>query len=280
MRRLLVASMIVLVMILAPWSSTTTELSTNENKLTSGRAANIVISELFASPNNLVSNETSNNVYGSVDWNGDGEYGKFSDQFIEIWNSGDSPQDVSDWILSTTSGSPPCQLARNTTIDADGRIVVFRADSDLDLSYYDGETVSISDTSNNVVDTMSFPEKDSFYGQSYVMEDGVLTKTDPTPGRENNFTGAYTVPNNIVKCYKLSNTDSSRAFLLKGRVVTMNGENNVINDGNVMIRDGKITGVWASNSNPPAGVNFADVPIVNTEGTICLLYTSPSPRDG
>ena len=268
MRRLLVASMIVLVMILAPWSSTTTELSTNENKLTSGRAANIVISELFASPNNLVSNETSNNVYGSVDWNGDGEYGKFSDQFIEIWNSGDSPQDVSDWILSTTSGSPPCQLARNTTIDADGRIVVFRADSDLDLSYYDGETVSISDTSNNVVDTMSFPEKDSFYGQSYVMEDGVLTKTDPTPGRENNFTGAYTVPNNIVKCYKLSNTDSSRAFLLKGRVVTMNGENNVINDGNVMIRDGKITGVWASNSNPPAGVNFADVPIVNTEGTI------------
>ena len=268
MRRLLVASMIVLVMILAPWSSTTAELSNNENKLTSGRAANIVISELFASPNNLVSNETSNNVYGSVDWNGDGEYGKFSDQFIEIWNSGDSPQDVSDWILSTTSGSPPCQLARNTTIDADGRIVVFRADSDLDLSYHNGETVSISDTSNNVVNTMSFPEKDSFYGQSYVMEDGVLTKTDPTPGRENNFTGAYTVPNNIVKCYKLSNTDSSRAFLLKGRVVTMNGENNVINDGNVMIRDGKITGVWASNSNPPAGVNFADVPIVNTEGTI------------
>ena len=268
MRRLLVASMIVLVMILAPWSSTTSELSNNENKLTSGRAANIVISELFASPNNLVSNETSNNVYGSVDWNGDGEYGKFSDQFIEIWNSGDSPQDVSDWILSTTSGSPPCQLARNTTIDADGRIVVFRADSDLDLSYHNGETVSISDTSNNVVNTMSFPEKDSFYGQSYVMEDGVLTKTDPTPGRENNFTGAYTVPNNIVKCYKLSNTDSSRAFLLKGRVVTMNGENNVINDGNVMIRDGKITGVWASNSNPPAGVNFADVPIVNTEGTI------------
>ena len=265
---MLVASMIVLVMILTPWSNSTTELSTNEDKLTSGRAANIVISELFASPNNLVSNETSNNVYGSVDWNGDGEYGKFSDQFIEIWNSGDSPQDVSDWILSTTSGSPPCQLARNTTIDADGRIVVFRADSDLDLSYHNGETVSITDTSNNVVDTMSFPEKDSFYGQSYIMEEGVLTKTDPTPGRENNFTGTYTVPDNIVKCYKLSNTDSSRAFLLKGRVVTMDGENNVINDGNVMVRDGKITGVWASNSNPPAGVNFADVPIVETEGTI------------
>ena len=48
----------------------------------------------------------------------------------------------------------------------------------------------------------------------------------------------------------------------------MDGENNVINDGNVMVRDGKITGVWASNANPPAGVDFSDVPIVNTEGTI------------
>ena len=67
---------------------------------------------------------------------------------------------------------------------------------------------------------------------------------------------------------KISNTDSSKAFLLKGRVVTMDGESNVINNGNVMIRDGKITGVWASNSNPPAGVDFSDVPIVETEGTI------------
>ena len=48
----------------------------------------------------------------------------------------------------------------------------------------------------------------------------------------------------------------------------MDGETNVINDGNVMIRDGKITGVWASNTNPPAGVDFTDVPIVETDGTI------------
>ncbi|MEC7588980.1 MAG: amidohydrolase family protein, partial [Candidatus Thermoplasmatota archaeon] len=45
-------------------------------------------------------------------------------------------------------------------------------------------------------------------------------------------------------------------------------ETNVINDGNVMVRDGKITGVWASNTNPPAGVDFTDVPIVETDGTI------------
>tara|TARA_B100001778_G_scaffold228431_1_gene189798 strand:- start:78 stop:2975 length:2898 start_codon:yes stop_codon:yes gene_type:complete len=255
-------------MVLSPWTYATDNLEQSNESNASGRAANIVISELFISPNNLVSNENSTNIYGAVDWNGDQDYGKYSDQFIEIWNSGDSAEDISSWILSTTSGSPPCQLAYNTTLNADARIVVFRADSDLDLSYFDGETVSISDTSSTLVDSMSFPAEDSSYGQSYIEENGVLTKDDPTPGRAADFSGEYTVPDNIVKCYKLSNTDSSRAFLLKGRVVTMDGETNVINDGNVMIRDGKITGVWASNANPPAGVDFSDVPIVNTEGTI------------
>ena len=255
-------------MVLSPWTYATENLEETSKSNTSGRAANIVISELFISPNNLVSNENSTNLYGAVDWNGDQDYGKYSDQFIEIWNSGDSAEDVSSWILSTTSGSPPCQLAYNTTLNPDARIVVFRADSDLDLSYFDGETVSISDTSATLVDSMSFPAKDSSYGKSYIEENGVLTKDDPTPGRAANFSGDYTVPDNIVKCYKLTNTDSSRAFLLKGRVVTMDGEYNVINDGNVMVRDGKITGVWASNANPPAGVDFSDVPIVNTEGTI------------
>ncbi|MFL2882010.1 MAG: amidohydrolase family protein [Candidatus Poseidoniaceae archaeon] len=268
MRRMLIASTILLLMVLSPWTYATENLEENNESNTSGRAADIVISELFVSPNNLVSNETSTNLYGAVDWNGDQDYGKYSDQFIEIWNSGDSAEDVSSWILSTTSGSPPCQLAYNTTLNPDARIVVFRADSDLDLSYFDGETVSISDTSATLVDSMSFPATDSSYGQSYIEENGVLTKDDPTPGRAADFSGDYTVPDNIVKCYKLSNTDSSRAFLLKGRVVTMDGENNVINDGNVMVRDGKITGVWASNANPPAGVDFSDVPIVNTEGTI------------
>ena len=268
MRRMLIASTILLLMVLSPWTYATDNLEQSNESNASGRAANIVISELFISPNNLVSNENSTNLYGAVDWNGDQDYGKYSDQFIEIWNSGDSAEDVSSWILSTTSGSPPCQLAYNTTLNADARIVVFRADSDLDLSYFDGETVSISDTSSTLVDSMSFPAGDSSYGQSYIEENGVLTKDDPTPGRAADFSGDYTVPDNIVKCYKLSNTDSSRAFLLKGRVVTMDGETNVINDGNVMVRDGKITGVWASNANPPAGVDFSDVPIVNTEGTI------------
>ncbi|MEC7096891.1 MAG: amidohydrolase family protein [Candidatus Thermoplasmatota archaeon] len=268
MRRVLVAAGLVLLFVISSYSSTVDSLDSSQVSTADGRDSNVVIAELFVSPNNLVANDTSDNVYGAVDWNGDGDYGKFSDQFIEIWNSGDTAQDVSSWLLSTTSGSPPCQLPYNTTLNAGERIVVFRADSDLDLSYFDGETVTISDTDMNPVNSMSFPAGDSSYGKSYISDDGTISKDDPTPGRPADFSEPYTVPDNIVNCYKLSNTESSRAFLLKGRVVTMDGESNVINDGNVMIRDGKITGVWPSSSNPPAGVDFTDVPIVETEGTI------------
>ena len=268
MRRVLIAAGLVLLFVISSYSSTIDSLDSSQVSTADGRDSNVVIAELFVSPNNLVANDTSDNVYGAVDWNGDGDYGKFSDQFIEIWNSGDTAQDVSSWLLSTTSGSPPCQLPYNTTLNAGERIVVFRADSDLDLSYFDGETVTISDTDMNPVNSMSFPAGDSSYGRSYISDDGTISKDDPTPGRPADFSDPYTVPDNIVNCYKLSNTDSSRAFLLKGRVVTMDGESNVINDGNVMIRDGKITGVWPSSSNPPAGVDFTDLPIVETEGTI------------
>ena len=268
MRRVLVGVSLTLLFLVSTCSPVVGNLEADYAMNAGARDSNIVIAELFVSPNNLVANDTSDNVYGSVDWNGDGDYGKFSDQFIEVWNSGDTSQDVSSWLLSTTSGSPPCQLPYNTTLGADERIVIFRADSDLDLSYYDGETVSISDTSQNVIHSMSFPAGDSSYGLSYISDGGPISKDDPTPGRAADFTDSYTVPDNIVNCYKLSNTDSSRAFLLKGRVVTMDGETNVINNGNVMVRDGKITGVWASNNNPPAGVDFTDVPIVETDGTI------------
>ena len=133
MRRVLIVSSVLLLLLLLPLSYTVDNLEISEERQANGRAANVVISELFISPNNLVENENSSNIYGAVDWNGDGDYGKFSDQFIEVWNSGDAPQDVSSWLLSTTSGSPPCQLPYNTTLEADARLVVFRADSDLSL---------------------------------------------------------------------------------------------------------------------------------------------------
>jgi len=258
-------------MILAPWSLSTSSFDDDEPNMANGRSGGIEISELFVSPNQLKSNTTSGNmnIYNATDWNGDGDYGAYSDQFIEIWNNGSATVDVSDWILSTTSGSPPCQIAWNTNISADGRIVVFRADSDLALNFHSGETVTISSEMDAEVHSLSFPEKDSDYGKSYVKDsNNNLVQVTPTPGWGPNDTGTYTVAQNIVKCYKVFNADSSRAFLLQGRVVTMESETGVINQGNVMIRDGKITGVWSSADQPPAGVDFTNVPIVKTNGTI------------
>lgn len=261
-------TLLVLVLFLAPFVPTEpVSYEITEISEASARDSDVVVSELFISPNNLVSNETSANVYGAVDWNNDGDYGKYSDQFIELWNTGSSPVDVSDWKLSVTSGSPPCQLAWNTTIEADGRISIFSADSDIILDYFDGDTVTVTDTFSAVADVMSYPAQDSYYGKSYVENSaGELVKVTPTPGFGPNDPES-SVALNIVKCYKIAET-SSDAFLLKGRVVTMENENSVLNQGNVLVRDGKIDAVWSSSSSMPISVDLTNVPVIETNGTI------------
>ena len=74
MRRVCIAATVLLIMILSSWSYSVDSLELNQEKEANGRAANVIISELFISPNNLVANDTSDNVYGAVDWNGDGDF--------------------------------------------------------------------------------------------------------------------------------------------------------------------------------------------------------------
>ena len=63
MRRQLLAGVILGIMLLAPWSLSGTTLTDNEIEETGARSTGIVISELFISPNNLVSNESSGNNF-------------------------------------------------------------------------------------------------------------------------------------------------------------------------------------------------------------------------
>ena len=94
------------------------------------RNVDVRISEILVS--------ASSADYNGTDWNNDGDIGSMSDQFIELWNAGSAPVDVSDWLLDDIEGggSAPCRLAWNTTIEADGYIVIFRDSSriELDLS--------------------------------------------------------------------------------------------------------------------------------------------------
>ena len=89
--------------------------------------SNMIISEVLASPNGMKNNETCSNCYNATDWNGDGEYGKYSDQFIELYNPTDQPINISNWVLDDIAdgGSAPCQLARNTVVQPGDYVSIF-----------------------------------------------------------------------------------------------------------------------------------------------------------
>ena len=233
------------------------------------QASAIIISELLASPNGMKNNETCSNCYNATDWNGDGEYGKFSDQFIELHNPGNTPVNISNWVLDDIAdgGSAPCQLARDTVLQPGGYVSVFINASRIELDYYDGDTVNLYDDSGNLIDTMSYPARDSWYGNSYIpLENGTSWKVrPPTPGYSQNE--SFDVAQNMIGCFGISDGGFVESMLLKGRVVTMNSESDVINDGNVLIRDGKISAVW-SGQNIPQNVDLTGVPLVETNGTI------------
>ena len=231
--------------------------------------SSIIISEVLASPNGMKNNETCSNCYNATDWNGDGEYGKFSDQFIELHNPTDNPINISNWVLDDIAdgGSAPCQLARNTILQPGEYASIFINASRIELDYYDGDTVNLYDTEGTLVDSLSYPARDSWYGNSYIpLENGSVWKVrPPTPGYEQNE--SFDIAQNMIGCFGISDGGFIESMLLKGRVVTMNTEADVINDGHVLVRDGKIEAVWGGD-NIPQNVDLTGVQIVDTNGTI------------
>jgi len=229
----------------------------------------IIISEVLASPNGMKNNETCSNCYNATDWNGDGEYGKFSDQFIELHNPTDQAINISNWVLDDIAdgGSAPCQLARNTILQPGDYVSVFINASRIELDYYDGDTVNLYNVDGTLVDSLSYPARDSWYGNSYIpLDNGTIWKVrPPTPGYTQDE--SFDVAQNMIGCFGISDGGFVESMLLKGRVVTMNNEADVINEGRVLIRDGKIEAVWGGD-NIPQNVDLTDVQIVETNGTI------------
>ena len=231
--------------------------------------SNMIISEVLASPNGMKNNETCSNCYNATDWNGDGEYGKFSDQFIELYNPTDQPINISNWVLDDIAdgGSAPCQLARNTIVQPGDYVSIFINASRIELDYYGGDTVNLYDETGTLVDSLSYPDKDSWYGNSYIpLENGSIWKVrPPTPGYSQNE--SFGTAQNMIGCFGMSDGGYVESMLLKGRVVTMNSESDVINDGSVLVQDGMITAVW-SGQNIPQNVDLTGVPVIETNGTI------------
>ena len=114
-------------------------------------------SQILVSPNGMKNNDTCSNCYNAVDWNGDGEYGSNSDQFIELHNPTSHDVNVSNWVLDdiTDGGSAPCQIARDTIIPASGYISIFRNASRIELDYFDGECFLSDDSGTLIQDCVS-----------------------------------------------------------------------------------------------------------------------------
>ena len=220
----------------------------------------IQISEILVS--------ASSEEFNGTDWNGDGDFGSSSDQFVELWNFGDVSVDLSNWLLDDTidEGSAPCKIAWNTTLQPNERIVIFRADSRIEFDYYDPDAATIRDANGTLVDILEYPARDSWWDYSYVPTgNGTVAKVKPpTPG----WSDAEPQPDAIrnVGCFGLSDHIHKGSYILGGRIVPMTSAGAVLNHGYIHVQDGKIAQIW--NNSIPSTLEFTNTPIVETNGTI------------
>ena len=229
----------------------------------------VVISEILVSPNNL--------EYGGTDWNGDGKYGTYNDMFVELHNPTETDVNISNWVLDDiqNEGSVSCAIGWDTILPAGGYMVFYRVNTGLEFDYWAGDTIHISDSFGNVLDSYSFPGEDSDWDTSYARDtEGNWTKiSPPTPGIANDEVwpeaeGGPGSNHAIGTCYAdTGGLYHEGSYVLKGRIVTMESENSIIPYGGVMVTDGMIDAVW-EDGQMPSDIDLQNIPIVETAGTI------------
>ena len=117
MRRNLVFVVLMLLMSTAPMMTTYAQ----------GTGDSLIINEIYASPNT--------EQYGGIDWNGDGEISRYSNQFVEVHNPTESTVDMGGWWIDDIAdgGSPACSVAWGTTIEAGAYVVFYRAQTNIEF---------------------------------------------------------------------------------------------------------------------------------------------------
>ncbi len=216
----------------------------------------------------------SSEAYNGTDWNGDGNFGSSSDQFIELWNPTNETINIGGWWLDDdpNGGSPPCSIGWNTNISPDERIVFYRSVTGLEFSYFDGDTAQLSNQYGAVIDSYNYPGYDSDWDVSYGrLADGSWGKSgagkspSPTPGLANDAEWPQGAQRQG-SCYTPRDHIHEGEYVLKGRVVTMVDESTVYNDGHIYVKDGIIMDVWSGPT--PSHLDLSEVSVVETDGTI------------
>jgi len=220
--------------------------------------SHVVITEVLVS--------ASGEDYNGTDWNGDSDIGSSSDQFLELWNPTNESIDISNWRIDDAvgSGSAPCSIGWNTTLEPDARMAFFRANTRIEFDYWDGDTINIMDSDGTLVHSMSYPGEDSWWDTPYHLQsNGSWVKGgDPSPGAQDE--SGWTGPSPGGTCYSMSETRHEGEYILTGRIVTMTSESAFF-DGGMLIRDGIIESIWSGTTIP---TEHDGIDVIDTDGTI------------
>mgnify|MGYP003683600005 CR=1 FL=1 len=171
MRRLFVA----LILIFATIPTGFVNADTGDWNNNSEDFKGVMISEILVSP--------SDAAHDGTDWNNDGEISRESDQYVMITNDGTEDVDLSGWTLDdiTNGGSASCQIGE-LTIAVGESITFYRADTEIELDYFDGDSAVLTDSSGAVQSTFTYPANDSDWDRVYTAgANGMLEKDDPNP---------------------------------------------------------------------------------------------------
>ena len=200
---------------------------------------------------------SSGEEYDGVDLDGDGEVWTNSEQYIQLTNDGNSDVDISDWILddNLAGGSAPCSIGWNTTISSGESITFYRSKTRIELDYFEADFAVLKDTTGTIQSSIEYPANEPYmWDIAYTLnEDGTLGKNDANPAERQGT------------CYIQSDVTESK-YILKGRVVPMTGQNDVIENGNIMIDGSMIAAVWADGEIPP--INTDGITVHDTQATI------------
>ena len=237
-----------------------------------GMSANLVENSR-ATSNDIVINEILVSVntedYGGTDWNDDGSYGKASDQYIELYNNGDEAVNVGNWVIAHTSdsGAPNCKISSGTIIESGAYLTFYSAETGMEFSFFEGDVINLTSPSGEV-DTVSFPAKDSDYDIPYGLDSSNnwvrMTDGSPTPGGANDATWVGT-NHDKGQCERQIDHIHEGSYILKGRLVTMNNQRDIIENGNILVEDGLIKNIW-QDGEEPAGIE--GITVIDTGGNI------------
>ena len=224
------------------------------------------ITEILVSPNN--------EDYGGNDWNGDGTIGAESDQFIEIFNPTDVEMDLSGWVIEHTNnkGAKNCTLSSQTIIQPQEYLVLYRSETLIEFNFFDGDTVHLFNSQGNLIDTVSYPSDDSDwdtpYGINQAGEWSKLANITPTPGGPNHQSWVG-VNHQHGSCERSIDHIQDESYILSGKIVTMLEQDEIIENGHLLIEDGIITAIWSTQDpTPEQALTIPESMWINTNGVI------------